>query len=103
MPGMNRNSRVVRLIETSLDRLETDDASSAADAILALDELRRLERKWREQAAAGSTRRTDADFRTLRGWYRRWLLASRRVLARGVDDQVLRAAFGEVERALENG
>lgn len=103
MPGINRNSRVVRIIESSLDRLEseTTTTTSAADALLALDELRRLERKWREQVAAGSSRRTDADFLTLKGWYRRWLLAAKRLSAQPGDlADRLREACAQVERSL---
>ena len=95
MPGMNRNSRTIRLIESSLHRLETDSATTTLDALGVLDELRRLERKWREQVAAGSTRRIDADFATLNGWYRRWLLACRRL-----HDSQLAAAKENSEQSL---
>jgi len=77
MPGMNKASRTIKLIEASLHRIENDSNASPLDALGVLDELRRLERKWREQVAAGSPRRIDADFRTMSGWYRRWLLTAR--------------------------
>ena len=81
MPGMNRNSRTISLIERSLHRLETDESSNALDALGLLDEIRRLRRKWDEQVAAGSPRRIEADFREMNGWLRRWVIASRRILA----------------------
>ena len=98
MPGMNRNSRTIRLIESSLHRLETDASSTSLDALGVLDELRRLERKWREQVAAGSPRRIDADFAELKGWYRRWLLASKQF-----NDREMAAAREDVERSLGRG
>ena len=97
MPGMNRNSRTIRLIESSLHRLETDESSTAIDALGVLDELRRLERKWREQLAAGNPRRIDADFSELKGWYRRWLLATK-----SSEDGAVRLARGEVEQAIKS-
>ena len=81
MPGMNRNSRTISLIERSLHRLETDASSNALDALGLLDEIRRLRRKWDEQVAAGSPRRIEADFREMNGWLRRWSMAARRILA----------------------
>lgn len=97
MPGMNKTARQYRLIESFFDGLENGPDATAADALLLLDELRRLERKWREQVQAGSPRRIDSDFRTLAGWYRRWLLASKRVLASDHDER-LAAAVAEVEQ-----
>ena len=73
MPGMSKSSRTVKLIEGSLLRLEVDSESGAAgetvvfDALGVLEEIRLLERKWREQAAAGSPRRIEADFATMKG------------------------------------
>ena len=99
MPGMSKSSRVVRLIEASFDALEHDPNASALDAILLLDELRRLERKWRGQVEAGSPRRIESDFHTLEGWYRRWVIASTRVLERG-GDATLQHAIGQVEESL---
>jgi hypothetical protein len=96
---MNRTARQYRLIESFFEGLETGPGATAADAMLLLDELRRLERKWREQAQAGSPRRIDSDFRTLKGWYRRWVLASKRLLVKETDES-LRAAIAEVERVL---
>ena len=83
MPGMNRSSRTIRLIESSLHRLETDASPTSLDALGVLDELCRLERKWREQVAE------------LKGWYRRWLLASGRFNEAG-----LTSAKKDVERTL---
>jgi hypothetical protein len=59
---MNPNSRTVKIIETSLARLEAAVAAPLADggesarmdALGLLDEIRRLERKWVEQIAAAS-------------------------------------------------
>jgi hypothetical protein len=99
MPGMNRNSRSIRLIETCLADLEASQAAAPADAMLVLDEIRRLERKWNEQVAAGSTRRIKSDFKTMYGWYRRWLLATAR-LAGDAEDEALRAARRDVEQSL---
>ena len=99
MPGMNKSSRTISLILSSLARLETDASSSALDALGVLDEIRRLRRKWDEQVAAGSPRRIEADFREMNGWLRRWLLAARQVLARD-DAPQLRAAIDEVQREL---
>jgi hypothetical protein len=102
MPGMNRNSRTISLIERSLHRLETDESSTSLDALGLLDEIRRLRRKWDEQVAAGSPRRIDSDFAEMKGWLRRWTLAARRVLA--TDDlPPLRAAVDEVQRQLNQG
>ena len=92
MPGMNKTARQYRVIESLFDGLENDSIAAAADAMLLLDELRRLERKWREQVDAGSPRRIESDFRTLDGWYRRWLAASTRVLERGEDAPLRQAA-----------
>jgi hypothetical protein len=100
MPGMNRNSRTISLIERSLARLETDEASSALDALGLLEEIRLLRRKWDAQVAAGSPRRIDADFREMSGWLRRWTIASKRVLA--IDDLAqLREAIDSVQREHE--
>ena len=90
MPGMNKTARQYRLIESQFDGLESSESPTAADAMLLLDELRRLERKWREQVDAGSPRRIESDFRTLEGWYRRWLLASKRVLESAQNDALSR-------------
>ena len=99
MPGMNKTARQYRLIESFFGGLENDPNTTAAEAMLLLDELRRLERKWREQVEAGSPRRIESDFRTLEGWYRRWLLASKRALERG-DDASLRQAAVAVQDEL---
>ncbi len=100
MPGMNKNSRTISLILSMLARLETDESSTALDALGLLDEIRRLRRKWDAQVAANSPRRIDADFREMTGWLRRWTLAARRVLARD-DEPQLRAAVAEVAAELE--
>jgi hypothetical protein len=99
MPGMNRNSRSIRLIETYLADFEGNVGATAAEAMLVYDEIRRLERKWNEQVAAGSTRRIEADFKTMAGWDRRWLLVARQVLSREPDDSLERAVLA-VEAAL---
>ena len=91
MPGMNRNSRSIRLIETYLADLEANENATPADAMLVLDEIRRLERKWNEQVAAGSPRRIESDFKTMHGWLRRWLLPARQVLLRDADEALDRA------------
>jgi hypothetical protein len=96
MPGMNKSSRTISLIQSSLARLETDASSGALDALGLLDEMRRLERKWREQVAAGSPRRVEADFREMGGWYRRWIIAAKAIVPRD-DLPRLRAAVSEVE------
>ena len=96
---MNRNSRSIRLIETYLADLDANEAASSADALLVLDEIRRLERKWNEQVAVGSPRRIESDFKTMQGWLRVWLLAARRVLARQSDEALTRAVR-DVEEAL---
>ena len=91
MPGMSKSSRTVKLIELSLHRLEVDSETGAGgesvvfDALGVLEEIRLLERKWRGQVAAGSPRRIDADFATMKGWYRRWLLAAKRLTPEGSD------------------
>ena len=101
MPGMNRNSRTISLIERSLARLEIDESSSALDALGLLDEIRRLRRKWDEQVAAGSPRRIDADFREMTGWLRRWTIAAKRVVA--TDDlPQLRESIDTVQRELDS-
>ena len=79
---MNPNSRTIKVIETSLHRLEQDvahtpsDEATALAAVGLLDEIRRLERKWVEQVAAGSRRRKPTDFCVMEGWCRRWLRAT---------------------------
>ncbi len=100
MPGMNRNSRSIRLIETYLADLEANENAAPADALLVLDEIRRLERKWNEQVAAGSPRRIESDFKTMQGWLRRWALATRRVLFAG-SDEALDRAVRDVEDSLK--
>jgi hypothetical protein len=84
---MNPNSRTVKIIETSLARLEAAVAapmadggeSAGMDALGLLDEIRRLERKWVEQIAAGSPRRKPTDYAVMEGWCRRWLRATSRL------------------------
>src|SRR3954463_6847826 len=98
MPGMNKSSRTIKLIETSLHRVETDPGASPLDALGVLDEIRRLERKWREQVAAGSPRRVEADFRTMEGWLRRWLLAGKAIIGRSPDDNDRATLAAEVEK-----
>jgi hypothetical protein len=102
MPGMNKSSRTISLILASLARLETDESSSALDALVLLDEIRRLRRKWDAQVAANSPRRIDADFREMTGWLRRWTIASREVLTRD-DVPQLRAAVEDVQRKIDRG
>ncbi len=97
---MNRNSRSIRLIETYLADLEANQAAAPAEALLVLDEIQRLRRKWDEQVAAGSPRRIDSDFKTMQGWLRRWLLDARRVLIRNADESLARAV-GDTEAALK--
>lgn len=99
MPGMNKSSRTISLILSSLARLETDESSGALEALGVLDEIRRLRNKWDEQVAAGSPRRIEADFREMEGWLRRWVLATRAVLKRD-DEPQLRAACDDVEASL---
>ena len=100
MPGMNKSSRTISIILSSLARLETDVAATALDALGLLDEIRRLKRKWDEQVAAGSPRRIDADYREMDGWLRRWAIATRRISDRE-DIPQLRAAIGAVEDELK--
>ncbi len=100
VPGMNRNSRSIRLIETYLADLEADENATSAEAMLVLDEIRRLERKWNEQIAAGSPRRIESDFKTMKGWLRRWLLPVRSILMREGDEK-LRTAVSDIERGLK--
>ena len=100
MPGMNRNSRTISLIERSLARLEIDESSSALDALGLLDEIRRLRRKWDEQVAAGSPRRIDADFREMNGWLRRWTIAAKRIVAIDHEPQ-LQEAIAAVHSELD--
>ena len=99
MPGMNKSSRTIQLIERSLHRLETDATSTSLDALGVMDEIRRLEKMWREQVAAGSPRRIEADFETMKGWLRRWLLAAKQIEARD-PQEMLKTAIGEVEAAI---
>ena len=99
MPGMNKTARQYRLIESLFEELESGEAKTPADAMLLLDELRRLERKWREQVDAGSPRRIDSDFRTLQSWYRRWVMVGKRLLGTSADG-ALRGAIDDVERML---
>ena len=107
MPGMSKSSRTVKLIESSLLRLEVDSEAARPgesvvfDALGVLEEIRLLERKWREQVAAGSPRRIDADFATMKGWYRRWLLAAKRLTPERDDlASRLREACARVEQSL---
>jgi hypothetical protein len=106
MPGMRRNSRTIHLIESSLHRFEIESETTPASpeiVLLArsvLDELRRLENKWRAQVAAGSPRRIDADFRTLQGWYKRWLAAARTV-SRNSNPPALEPEIREIQSAIE--
>ena len=100
MPGMNKNSRTISLILSALARLETDESSTALDALGLLDEIRRLRRKWDAQVAANSPRRIEADFREMNGWLRRWVIASGAVLARE-DVPQLRDAITQVQAELQ--
>jgi hypothetical protein len=88
---MNPNSRTIKVIETSLSRVErsvdvTDDV--AMDALALLDEMRRLERKWGEQVAAKSPRRKPTDYLMMEGWCRRWMLATAKLAAAGLSADV---------------
>jgi hypothetical protein len=99
MPGMNKSIRTISLILSMLDRLESDEQSTAIDALALLDEIRRLRRKWDAQVAANSPRRIEADFREMTGWLRRWMIASKRILAKD-DVPQLRDAVAAVEAEL---
>jgi len=100
MPGMNKSSRTISLILALLARLETDESSTALDALGLLDEIRRLRRKWDEQVAANSPRRIEADFREMNGWLRRWAIAAKRILASD-DEPQLRQALDAVRGDLD--
>jgi hypothetical protein len=102
MPGMNRSSRTIAMILSALARLETDEASTALEAVVLLDEIRRLRRKWDAQVAANSPRRIGRDFREMSGWLRRWTLASDRILLKD-DLPQLRIAIADVRRELDEG
>jgi hypothetical protein len=109
---MNPNSRTIKVIESSLARLEAaavaspppaGDAVDAAalDALGLLDEIRRLERKWVEQIAAASPRRKPTDYAAMEGWCRRWLRATSAIAPAGLSPQVasmLTAQRAAVER-----
>jgi hypothetical protein len=97
---MNKSSRTISIILSSLARLETDATSTALDALGLLDEIRRLKRKWDEQVAAGSPRRIESDYREMDGWLRRWTIAARRLSDRQ-DIPQLRVAIGAVEDELK--
>src|SRR4051794_33218628 len=101
MPGMNKHSYTVSIIQKSLDQLESDPSSGAMEALGIFDELRRLERKWREQVEQGSPRRIESDFATLNGWYRRWIVAAKAVVACENLPQ-LRDSITTVESTLAN-
>ena len=102
MPGMNKSSRTIAMILSALARLETDESSTALDAIVLLDEIRRLRRKWDAQVAADSPRRIERDFREMSGWLRRWTLASDRIMAKD-DLPQLRIAITDVRREFDEG
>ncbi len=100
MPGMNKSSRTISLILSSLARLETDASSSALEALGLLDEIRRLRRKWDEQVTANSPRRIEEDFREMNGWLRRWTIAAQRILDSD-DEPQLRQALDAVRGDLD--
>jgi hypothetical protein len=90
MPDVSPSRRTIAQIEASLSRLENDPAPSAIDAIRIVDELRRLEREWREPVATPWrwVRRligrspewsVHTDLEALHRCYRRWKLASQRI------------------------
>ncbi|HEX8915186.1 MAG TPA: hypothetical protein VF796_22735 [Humisphaera sp.] len=106
---MNKNNRTYLLITRSLDRLEATVASSASlppadaeqaamDAVGLLDELRRLRRKWDEQAAEGDPRRSPSDFRTHDQWLARWRLVAGKLMRAAGEQSPAGAALG---RAVE--
>ena len=105
---MNPNSRTIKVIESSLARLEAATPPSAPDAIDAvalealglLDEIRRLERKWGEQVAAASLRRKPTDYGAMEGWCRRWLRATAALRGDGLSPQV-GAMLGTQRSAVE--
>jgi hypothetical protein len=102
MPGMNKSSRTISLILSSLARLETDASSTALDALGVLDEIRRLRRKWDAQVKANSPRRIERDFREMAGWLRRWTLVADQIV--GKDDlPQLRVAIADVRREVDGG
>jgi hypothetical protein len=90
MPDVSPSRRTIPQIEASLSRLENDPTPSAADAIRVLNDLRRLEREWREPVATPVrwVRRligrspewsVHTDLEALHHCYRRWKLASQRI------------------------
>ena len=95
---MNPNSRTIKVIGSSLARLEAAAAAGppagdaadavALDALGLLDEMRRLERKWVEQIAAGSPRRKPSDYAEMEGWCRRWLRPTAALADAGLSSQV---------------
>ena len=102
---MNKNNRTYLLITRSLDRLESAAGppgrltpepldAAAMDAVGLLDELRRLRRKWDEQATGNDPRRVPADFRTHDQWVGRWRLAADRLIP-AVRDPAAAAALRE--------
>ena len=110
---MNKNNRTYLLITRSHDRLELAAGSpdrlapeqldaAAMDAVGLLDELRRLRRKWDEQAADNDPRRTPSDFRAHDQWVRRWRLAADRLIP-AVGDPAAAAALRETVDSVEAG
>jgi hypothetical protein len=99
---MNKSSRTIAMILSALARLEADSSSTALDAIIVLDEIRRLRRKWDEQVKANSPRRIERDFREMAGWLRRWAFAADQILAKD-DLPQLRIAIADARRELETG
>ena len=97
---MNKSSRTISMILSSLARLETDASATTMDALGLLDEIRRLRRKWDEQVAANSPRRIETDFREMDGWLRRWAVVARAVLERE-DEPQLRREVERVENELQ--
>lgn len=110
---MNKNNRTYLLITGTLDRLEkageradglTPDAANEAAmaAVGLLDELRRLRRKWDEQAAANDPRRTPGDFRAHGQWLKRWRFAASRV-ADVAKDPIVAASLRTAVASVETG
>jgi hypothetical protein len=85
-----RPAHTLVLIQSQLSDAEVG-VPQPMELISLADELSRIERKWREQIAAGSERRQEGDIPKLNGLFERVIRQMERLLRAGVPDEMERA------------
>ena len=81
-----RKSNTTLLLERRLADIESAATPDPMELVGLQDEFQRVERKWREQIAAGSERRQPGDPAKMDGWFDRLQRQIARVLRNPPDD-----------------